>query len=74
MKSRAFAFQAKNPELNKTWKEQQHIDKVKNQCGLVPQEGVASYNINLSQTKRRSPVYSQAHYKQHTTFEDGNQS
>lgn len=60
LKSRAFVFQAKNPELNKTCKEQSQIDKVRNQCALVPSEGIASYDISDALTKRRSPVYSQS--------------
>ena len=40
-------------------------------ASTVPQEGVASYDIKLTQTKKRNPQYSMAHAKQHTTFDFG---
>jgi hypothetical protein len=48
MKTRAFAFNAHNSEMNKTMKEQSAISNFKNKPESYPKEGICSYDINLS--------------------------
>lgn len=50
--------------------EEPDLAKFRNTCSTVPTEGIASYDIKLTQTKKRNPVFSQTLSKQHTTFDE----
>lgn len=58
-KTRAYAFHSHNAEKNKMMAEEPDLAKFRNTCETVPAEGIASYDIKLTQTKKRNPVFSQ---------------
>ena len=46
-----------NPVLNYTEREEISISGFQASASRIPQEGISSYNINLSLVKKRSPCY-----------------
>lgn len=68
-RTRAYAFQSSNAEQNKTMREEPTLSHFMGSASTVPEEGVASYEIKMTQTKKRVPQYTMANAKQHTTFD-----
>ena len=71
LKTRSYAMKCNNTQQNQTMREESGLHKFMAEASTVPQEGVASYEIKHTQTKKRNPMYSMATAKQHTTFDFG---